>query len=627
MKLRNLMLAASLIGVGVLAWYYPGRARPESSSRNLTAPSDAAEPAKDTGTTNLAILPSLRPELAIYSLDVSTEVDFDRQDGESQNTELVISGELGVSLPVAQGETKVWRAQLDIRTISGTPIPATLNKQMSAPFAVRVANDGQVAEIGVPKGMQEMALKLSRIVAATMQFSPSTRSDPSSMGWTRKERDVVGQHLAKYQRISPTKFKKQKVNYQSFSGVLAPNHSVARGKDVAGEVEYEFAESGQLIRASGRDTLAMQLGNRTVSTEVGTGLKYQRNTPGSIELEEEQLTWFRLGDLVPRFGVAHQPPDEPVTSNMADLVAQIRSISTVSSEARRQALALLGHKLRQEPGATTYLIDELRHLQPGEVADSLLSALTDANTDEGRRAIMSVAQDSTMPLAIRDSAVVQIGLDERATEETVRGLTDLTRESVGSELHTTAALALGASIYHANHDPNAMNTTTVAGETLTKLLETAKTPGEREAYLQAIGNSGSAAAYGELSPYLSSTDTSTRVTAYSALRRMPGEQVDVTLANAITNELNSEVRDSALAAAMERNLSSTTVAALSNALRTDSSTGAHELIIKELGHKNELPAELIAALQWVQDHGVTPEVREQAATLVKRLATTATIVD
>jgi len=579
----------------------------DTSEQTLLAAVASATPMRVTSVTN---------GTQDYAMDVAYTMRTEEPNTEPSQLELAYTGTLRATpLPSAATDT-IWAYAMELTSFTGVELTEKIKAQFRRPFAIRFASNGQVAKIGYSPNMDSLVQNTVRMLAGALQLvRPEKSTKPASL-WSTFENDMLGRYLAEYKQPDGLHVSKSKKSYQAFTFLGSSNaQNLAKGNHGTGHVTYEFAQDARLKSVECRDEVSVQMGAGTMTVQASLGLHLSAANADAVALDPEQLAWLDIGKAPAGRGLADNSSSEdskPVNESAKSLVDKFANVRQLTTVDQVNTANLLARKVAQDPASIPTVVSMLRHLKPGEGTGMVISGLLGAKTAAARDAVFGIAADDTFDPRVRRNAAEALGLDTNANEATVAGLDKLTRSTVGSELHPASALALGAAI---DRVVSKGGQAEAGVDTLLGLLAQAKDPNAQRLYVDAVGNSGSPRAYDALSPYLSSDNTSLRVAAMNALRKIPGDQVDGTLATAIVSSSDTLTRNAAIADLGSRPLTPTLVNAVTQVLQ-GSNESAKLGVLNQISRASEVPAPVITAMQNLVNAGSSAEVIKAAQNIL-----------
>jgi hypothetical protein len=134
--------------------------------------------------------------------------------------------------------------------------------------------------------------------------------------------------------------------------------------------------------------------------------------------------------------------------------------------------------------------------------------------------------------------------------------------------------------------------------------------------LLVLGNAGSPEALPAVRRHLSAPEAAVRGAAVSALRWLPGAEVDAALCRALTADADAGVRRAAAGALELRPMTAAALAAHAAALRKDASAGVRLAVLRNLRAARAFP-EAAACLKEAAARDPVPDVRAAAESLLE----------
>lgn len=498
-----------------------------------------------------------------------------------------------------------------------------LTRALAAPFYLRLEPTGKLLSLRVPRGLGAFERGFLKALAATLQYVRG-----SGATWTSDELDATGEYRASYalsgdqRRCEKTRLRYTKVsaadgmipvdNLGRVSGSLTMRYELLPGSD----------ESARIEKAAGRESL---------DVDPGAGMPQVRS---ESEVALQLLATAPIGDVEARAARAAGADYEPVllgeqerdpnSARRADqrtvngmsfetLLSQLHGMPAGGDGARRAELLLQLAALTRLDAQTAKKAEAViaQGASPA-VASTLIGALGSSGSPAAQSALVRLAESGALSTEVRSNAVAILGLSEQPLDESSVALSKLVNDK-NPDLRNTAALALGNLALSQRRSGQTGEAEHAVDELLEK-LQAATTIDEQLLYLQAIGNTGDPRALPMLQTVLSSAEIDARAAAVSALRFMPGENVDALIASTLLRDGAPAVRKSAVFAASFRT-PLVMLPSLRRAVLSDAEAAVRLEIVTVLGRSLALPG-VAELLRELAAKDASPDVKRAAAALL-----------
>jgi len=574
----------------------PGEAQAPTSAASagshsfpLFATRTAGEHANYSLTYSAKVLKANAPMIAL-GLQGPFELWTVREDGDGTLIRARFTGHASAELPDADATGAI----------------ATLNQGFAQPAYIALDAKGQVTELRFHPGVPRLAQTTWRSLAiAMLQFIPG---EPGAKLWQTNEADENGTLVTEYSAAAAGGYDKRKLRY-----VSAYNPEV-KHRVIDSAQHFYFDRARLPSQVSERESLGVTSGSLGVAEmEASVALDLRRT---AFDSAAPDPTWlaeaahFERLDLkesgTPR--ARQSALDEAMASRMdfeEALLALYPGADGKPQKAAADAFHALMGQLRLSDAPLPRLLEHIK--KRGPLRASLLSVLRDAGTPASQAALRDLFADRDTTADDRDRLVRDLSLVKTPTPETLQLLTSLMHDPA---LGAQAKLGVGANAYELRESAPELSQQAVS--TLVQELKQAPDDVQRRQALSALGNSGGETALPDVKPYLSSGTEATQVSATEALRRMPGAETDLLLADLLRHAALQGVRLAAADAIRYRDLTPPLVSALSESLRLEPDARVRGAVISVASFFLQKSSVLRDALIYVAASDPDPKLRAAA---------------
>lgn len=523
---------------------------------------------------------------------------------ERSATQRLVRGQLTAKLKVSQGGQSPAPAEL-----------AKLTSQLSQPFVVEYASNGQVEALRLAPGLDRVVQTTLRAVVTAMQF---VRAPEAAQSWEVEERDASGRYLAAYTRSGLTSgrtgFVKRKLRYLEGYGGVTTTIDAYQGS-------FEL-EAGGLQDAALRSVEIQERSRAAAPSGVGAGL-------GAVEAEVRlQLSWQqsfdgkrpsalvryeRLALLDAGSDAAKQRElDHAIVAGhkYASLVETLGKAATTKEEKqqRTKAYRALASMVRLDAQHVADLEQRIRERDPQ--LSTWIAALRDAGTPEAQQALVRLVDEPALDDGQRMELARAMSLVALPTQETTATLRRLVNDPALAE---QAVYGLGT---HANRlAEHGQDSEALLNELLTG-LDQAETPLEQNRYLTALGNSGQRGALNALDQSLRTGGGSVKAEAVHALRNIPGEDVDQRLVIQLS-AADVRSRQQAAKAIRDREHTAVLEQGLADALRRETNPLVQTALVQTSALWARGSDTIRQSLAWLTTNATHPNVKKQATSALR----------
>jgi HEAT repeat protein len=374
-------------------------------------------------------------------------------------------------------------------------------------------------------------------------------------------------------------------------------------------------ERGVPLKVTTRETVHVVWGERTLHSRQHLALKLSDTRQIQATLLNS-VGWKRE----PLYATRMPPPESELANvrrklgnaSFSELLADLTAVSKTkdATSQRADAVERMAALFQLHPEALREALRSLKKPLEREEAELLIAALAMSKTPEAQRALSEVANDSALPAGLRQGAVVRLGLQQNPTEATLRSLGDLA-SGPDAKVRDGALLALGAAARHAADGENSG----VAQRYVREIERSARTATgleQRTLMLSALGNTASLDVLSTVRTALADPDPNVRSSAVSALRLMPGAEVDELIASTLARDPDAGVRRSAADSCGVRPIQGALLAGLVTSLKQEKDAYVRLGVVAALAQIARTSSEVRALLSAVAKDDSAPEVRAAA---------------
>jgi hypothetical protein len=557
---------------------------------------------------------------------------------------LTLVTDLELSALRSEGDSVRLVARLEAPSLKlggGTDAEAQkVSAELAQPVVVSL-RQGRVADAWFSPGLSGVAVSTWRTLLGALQCTEPGDARPS---WSAEEYDSAGRYRARYERPGGAVLIRQKSEYLALldgqGGKPAPEAlrpriqeakarltiagGVLRSVEQKETVVTRFDEHASLsietvlslrLRDASARPLAAPLDERAF---IAAGLHLPPDRPAPNPSESSSGAFDKLKTEGRDFAqvVALFEKDDPANIGKApwatddgepDGGAPSPAAESVLRE-RTSAFATLTAFLRSDVATVPKALAKIR--AGGPAAPTLVSALAAARTPTAQAALEDVIRDSKLPGKLRAHALVGIGRiprPERSVAATIIGVL------AEPKIQNQALLSLG-SLSRRLRDAGRNEEADVLRPELAMKLAGAADADARAIALRAVSNSGDAALFDAVKPYLGETASIVeRGAAAEALRHMQRPEVNAILAERLLAETSAEVSLSILRALRTRGASPELVTALAKTIASGPTPNVRQRAVELAATwSNDNPG-LRTVLAEAAEKDPDPEVRRAAA--------------
>jgi hypothetical protein len=449
--------------------------------------------------------------------------------------------------------------------------------QMAASGCFFSLSGGRITEMHTARGLSPSAANAYREVGSALQFARTLQNVEE---YAAEEYDTTGQYVAEYRfDRSENVWHKRKQRYIAIlAAKAAPINTPARLVPEIGKSEGDIRllPDGHLQSADLHNTVtvngAQQPVHSTTSLTLRAGssetahqpepdwsalmsamVRTGADEPYGAQATIESLDSARIGSVtfetaVTRFEEMAKNGRRPVVSsiNGAPLDPGEKLKQEQRTEEESRLFMALSAIFREQPPTIAKAVRGIREKSPA--SDILIEALSAASTPATQRALIDLETGTSTDAAMRNRIIMALSRTPRPDRRSINYLKSMLSADPFRE---EALLGLGTYSRRLRDSGNIEQAGSI-GELLVDRLRAAANTADRLTVLRAITNSGYAPALPQVIPYLTDSDELIRVDAVRALQSMKDPKVDDIIADRLNSDSSSDVRISALSAALVR---------------------------------------------------------------------------
>lgn len=459
---------------------------------------------------------------------------------EGQWVETFVGGVAGVArYHIALGDLKVAEGRFP---------SAALRSELESPFYVERDDSGAVQGFYFERSTTGLARGLLRSAVAARQLI--VREGPA---WKTTELDPTGECEAQYTRAPGSReIHKRRVRYTRLATArgLRPTADVGSA-EIEDDTRITLTADAELARLDATTRAKVRTGEGLPTAAGAMRASFVLRSKG-VDTSKLQAFERRQGALE-RVEMLTKPDLSPTaeawresdahvvgTATLADLVSALGKIPADDRRSRAETMAKLSADFRLRPEDTQKAASSVE-TSPVEAGKVITAALGGAGTPQAQRALVSIVDNTRVPLPVRLNASTALLLLEQPTSATAR---ELQRQMHDPNEHIRGAssLALG-SILPALDGAGERDSGLQA---LIANFERATTPHERVIALRALGNSGDARVVPLAWRAYSDEQVAVRIAAVHAVRLVSGAQAEALLWKAMLDDPEPRVRIQAI---------------------------------------------------------------------------------
>jgi hypothetical protein len=382
-------------------------------------------------------------------------------------------------------------------------------------------------------------------------------------------------------------------------------------------VSYELGAQGVPVKVNGKQVSTLKVsghGMQTSSLLTLSLIAIDKVEVQPVALAGKRSSTLAANDVAPPLSREHYE-ERARGRTVESTLKELRALRTDQPSERAELMSSLEAVLRvQGSAATAEAARAVRDMERDADAELVMGALHDSQTPEAQQALIDLARDKQLPIGRRDTALVDLGIQQKTTADALDGLRALSKDAtLEPELRDTALLAMGGAARSA--DAKALADSHAVDYLLERLGE-ASSNKDRMLALDALGNTGSEQAIDAMKQALRSDDAAIRETAANGLRHIPGGEADDLLSREAATDPSPLVRSRAVSSLAYRKLDDETRATLVNSLETDKDAGVRLSALNVMSKFVEDDETLAAAVTQASDKDLDGRVRSRATAIL-----------
>jgi hypothetical protein len=503
-----------------------------------------------------------------------------------------------------------------------------LEELLALPAFVRMRDDGALLGLLFDPRSNGFVNNLVRSIVCGFRF---VVPQDTKAGWDGEEADPTGIATVRYDWLDDRSEKERRLQRTKTGYRPVPGQR----SDLA--LTYEVRSRALARLSSELGWLRSAQVDETVTAKADTAsLRSATEYEASLELATHRLRplaelpdlswdrpWAGVGGVEDTKAIADSSDRELSELELGDatfagLLQDIEAL-TAAKPLDSAALTAASHKLavllRLHPEALEQLGRALATATPF-AADVLLGAAGAAGTEPAQRLLAGVAGNAGAAPHLRLSALdsmIQIGAPDDAVLASVRNLAD--DPDAGARLRSKSLLVLGAL---ASRQPQSESTdrNTVVAELIGR-EDRARSAGQLQPWLHALGNSGHEDALPAIQRYLGDDNAAVRNAAVAALRQFDTPQATSALLDRARSEPDLRVRALAVEGLAQRN-DSAGLDYVAGVLAREPDADVRSAAVAGLSRQLLRNEAVLPMLQRAAQHDPSPAIRDQAARAMAR---------
>jgi hypothetical protein len=516
-------------------------------------------------------------------------------------------------------------------------------------FLVELNPEGKVTAFYLPPQAGKFSQDFVRTLLATLQFVLPEDSPQQPGSWTTTEADRNGPYVARYRIAKSTSpapdqlvIHKNKLRYLPASATMTgenlPGKSEARRK-ITPKMDFEAhfnPTTGQLTSLIGHEVLDTAVEDKDVAHSETRLQVTQMGAPKPSAAEKDALlkTAAWLKENSSRLAVFAARSRSEVEANiqrtelgaatLADLMAQLNSLKPEPANPDKQMAGETPVYLKFKaliyihPESCAQLGQVLAQANASSPAFRIVSAALGAvGHRQAQAALVDAISARSQDSSALPSLIATLGGAPHPTTESEKALRDLAFNAPDPNVVGAAILGLGSMARGlAATEPGR------SSAIIDFLLERATAAGpseQRQASLQALGNSASSRALPVLAKLATVGSPAVRAAAVDALRNIPQPEVDPLLRKTLSTDGEPQVRLEAAFALGFRKTSLESFNTQKKALATESDEKVRGALLDNLAKMHRQYPEVRSILARAAKDDASEYVRKEAAGLLGRL--------
>ncbi len=434
-------------------------------------------------------------------------------------------------------------------------------QEFETPLAVQFESNGLVNRVREDESLNFQVRSIMRSLAAYMQFRTQPNTDAST--WEADEADTAGRYQAHYVRQGKARFKKRK---QRYTELLAAGKNVRQSSTLEikqSEQTFSFDEDDGLLSLEVAEAVAAS-GDfvNGLITKTTLSLRFMEESPtkeriSGNKLASVQLFDYRHGPGFSRAASRAQVGGRSVGAFLGLLDRYENAETDDEVRERSKAVADLAALMRLDDTAVDQILETIEDGSPH--ARRLWSALAQAGTPRAQSALRHLIKQPEWDDTERRTQMIGLSLVSRPDPETIAFLREMVDDP---KQGLQARYGIGTAVHHLkDSDPEAAKTQL---NFLVEKLNNAPNNYEKVQYVDSIGNAGHPDSLPLLAPMTLDRDAGMRAASASAMRFLPGAEVDKMLASMAQSDSSQQVRLAAVDALSARSPSGPVLESLYN---------------------------------------------------------------
>lgn len=398
---------------------------------------------------------------------------------------------------------------------------------IDAPFFATFDGNGRLEGLHVSKATAMPAKDRLGALLSDLQF---VAPEDAEQSWRAEETEPGGDYVARYRQVGEREVSKKRHRYVRVVGANGLQPSEDAGKfTLGGGSKVEVGDHGWPTLVTSDQTVDIATDMITVQYTNALAAKLVDVSKGQAPvIEWASLVTLPLTSTTDDAGLDRRADVNKVAGrSFEQLAAEMAALLAEHGHDPKKfpsALSALAAKFRLDPAAAAAAVDQIKRAEDIRVAKAMTAALGLAGTPEAQVALTDTLRDREVETERRNAASIALATTENATAETLNELAEIPADDPA---YKTATLALGGAIQHADEGVD----TNDAVLELIQRWTTAQTYDDKLLIIAALGNAGDIRGLEVLKQ--AAEDPVLLSAAISALRYMPGGEVDALLIKAI----------------------------------------------------------------------------------------------
>ena len=501
-----------------------------------------------------------------------------------------------------------------------------LRAVLQRPTLVRMHDNGRGIGYRFPANADALAKNQLRTLFSALRFTMPTGAERT---WTEEDQSAVGKFEVRYTRRGASDAGRAELRRERVRLIQlqARNPGETRTQLESRGTATLCMNAGWLIAADVREVVTLQLPQFGANARTTTTSRLALTESSLVSLSDQPEpdwsgSWAPLTADLDEVQTAaadreaakwrRELANMPV-QGLVDWFMSLHANDAASREAYTEAWNHIAWKCRLDPKAIEAIVAIVRAgRMPGPAADALLTAMGDAATPAAQAALVGLHADRRLDVGIRAASAVGLLQSPKPTASTLSHLiATVTGPNAKTDLGKMSLLVLGA-LAGRTSEPLADGRTPMA--TLIAMETTARKQGRLDAWLLALGNSGSPQTVDHAARHLDSKDAKVREAAASALRLTKSSRACDLLVRRATQDKAPEVRRKA-AESLAEHATPRARSALRKLVRSEKIPAVREAMLLGLAD-NPQPADF-DLLREVAQSDSNEQLRKLAAAILR----------